>query len=89
MWGRTVWGRTEWAELSGPEPCRAELRLIASNKMIRPRLESDHVLAQAFNLYVGGHVHQDIASLQHSDPVSRILGACLAPEISHWSGATR
>ena len=57
--------------------------------MIRPHLESDHVLAQAFNLRVGGTCIEDVASLQYSDPVSRILGACLAPEISHWSGATR
>lgn len=46
----------------------------------RPYHESDHVLAQAFNLYVGGTCIEDVANLQHSEPVRRILGACRVPD---------
>lgn len=49
-------------------------------KVHRPYRESDHVLAQAFNLYVGGTCLEDIANLQHSKPVLRILGACRIPD---------
>jgi Transposase DDE domain group 1 len=49
-------------------------------KLNRPYHESDHVLAQAFNLYVGGTCIEDVASLQHSEAVLRILGACRIPD---------
>ncbi|MEN8185135.1 MAG: IS1380 family transposase [Myxococcota bacterium] len=42
--------------------------------------ESDHVLAQALNLYVGGECLEDQASLQHDAGVLRILGACRLPD---------
>lgn len=45
-----------------------------------PYHESDHVLAQALNLYVGGTCIEDIASLQHSEAVRRILGAPRIPD---------
>jgi hypothetical protein len=46
----------------------------------RPYRESDHVLAQALNLYVGGTCIEDVASLQHSEAVRRIIGACRIPD---------
>lgn len=45
-----------------------------------PYHESDHVLAQALNLYVGGTCIEDIANLQHSEAVRRILGAPRIPD---------
>lgn len=46
----------------------------------RPYRESDHVLAQALNLYVGGTCIEDVASLQHSEAARRIIGACRIPD---------
>lgn len=40
-------------------------------KQHQPFHESDHILAQAFNLYVGGTTLEDLASLQHDEAVRR------------------
>jgi hypothetical protein len=45
-----------------------------------PYHESDHVLAQALNLYVGGTCIEDVANLQHSEAARRIIGACRVPD---------
>ena len=45
-----------------------------------PYHESDHVLAQALNLYTGGTCIEDIANLQHSEAVRRLLGAPRIPD---------
>ena len=45
-----------------------------------PYHESDHVLAQAFNLYVGGTCIEDMANLQQSEAVLRLVGACRIPD---------
>ena len=45
-----------------------------------PYHESDHVLAQALNLYAGGTCIEDIANLQHSVAVLRFLGASRIPD---------
>lgn len=45
-----------------------------------PFHESDHILAQALNLYVGGTTLEDLGSLQHDEAVKRILGACRLPD---------
>jgi hypothetical protein len=49
-------------------------------KIHLPFHESDHVLAQALNLYVGGECLEDQASLQHDTGVLRMLGACRLPD---------
>ena len=49
-------------------------------KQHQPYTESDHVLAQALNLYVGGTCIEDLAGLQHSEAVRRLLGACRLPD---------
>ena len=46
----------------------------------RPYHESDHVLAQVLNLYVGGTCIEDVANLQHSEAARRIIGACRIPD---------
>lgn len=46
----------------------------------RPYRESDHVLTHAYNLFVGGTAIEDIADLQVSEPVRRILGAQQIPD---------
>lgn len=46
----------------------------------RPYSEADHVLTHAFNLYLGGTAIEDIADLQQSDPLKRILGASRIPD---------
>ena len=38
------------------------------------------MLAQALNLYVGGTCIEDIANLQQSEAVLRLVGACRIPE---------
>ena len=48
----------------------------------RPFHESDHVLTHAYNLFVGGTAIEDIADLQHSEPVRRMLGASRIPDPS-------
>jgi hypothetical protein len=45
-----------------------------------PYHESDHVLAQALNLYSGGTCLEDMANLQQSEAVLRMLGACRLPD---------
>jgi hypothetical protein len=54
-----------------------ELSLLASH---RPFQESDHVLTHVYNLYAGGTCIEDIADLQTSEPVRRILGADRIPD---------
>ncbi len=49
-------------------------------KLHLPFHESDHVLAQALNLYVGGECLEDQATLQHDEGVLRMLGACRLPD---------
>jgi hypothetical protein len=46
----------------------------------RPYYESDHVLAQALNLYAGGTCLEDQAALQHDEGVLRLLGAVRIPD---------
>jgi hypothetical protein len=54
-----------------------ELSLLASH---RPFHESDHVLTHVYNLFAGGTCIEDIADLQTSEPVRRILGADRIPD---------
>jgi hypothetical protein len=49
-------------------------------KLHLPYFESDHVLAQAANLYVGGTCIEDMANLQNSEAALRLLGACRIPD---------
>ena len=49
-------------------------------KIHLPFHESDHVLAQALSLYVGGECLEDQAALQHDEGVLRLLGACRLPD---------
>lgn len=49
-------------------------------KSHRPYRESDHVLTHAYNLFAGGSAIEDIADLQQSEPVRRILGAPRIPD---------
>jgi len=44
-------------------------------KVHLPYHESDHILAIAANLFVGGTCLEDQANLQHSEAVRRMLGA--------------
>jgi hypothetical protein len=46
----------------------------------RPFHESDHVLTHVYNLFVGGSAIEDIADLQHSEPVRRMLGTSRIPD---------
>ena len=46
----------------------------------RPFHESDHVLTHVYTLYAGGTCIEDIADLQTSEPVRRILGADRIPD---------
>ena len=54
-----------------------ELSLLAAH---RPFHESDHVLTHVYNLYAGGTCIEDIADLQTSEPVRRMLGADRIPD---------
>jgi hypothetical protein len=54
-----------------------ELSLLASH---RPFHESDHVLTHVYNLYAGGTCIEDIADLQTSEPVRRLLGTNRVPD---------
>lgn len=49
-------------------------------KIHLPYHESDHVLAQTMNLYVGGTCIEDMMYLQHDEGVLRMLGACRLPD---------
>lgn len=53
------------------------LRLL---KLHLPYTEADHVLTQTYNLYVGGTCLEDMANLQGSEAVRRMLGACRLPD---------
>ena len=53
------------------------LRLL---RIHRPYRESDHVLTHVYNLFAGGSAIEDIADLQLSEPVRRILGADRIPD---------
>ncbi|HTF86934.1 MAG TPA: transposase [Planctomycetota bacterium] len=67
------------AKLGLPQAIDARLDLLQSR---RPFHESDHVLTHAYNLFVGGTAIEDIAELQHSEPVRRMLGASRIPDPS-------
>jgi hypothetical protein len=54
-----------------------DLSLLAAH---RPFHESDHVLTHVYNLYAGGTCIEDIADLQTSEPVRRMLGAERIPD---------
>ena len=45
-----------------------------------PYHESDHVLTQVYNLFVGGRCIEDIAHLQHSAAAKHLVGACRIPD---------
>jgi len=45
-----------------------------------PYTESDHVLSHVYNLFVGGSCLEDMANLQGSEAVRRMLGACRLPD---------
>ena len=49
-------------------------------KLHMPYHESDHLLAQAYNLFVGGSCLQDLQNLQDADAVKRLLGAVRLPD---------
>ena len=49
-------------------------------KVHAPYHESDHVLTQAMSLFVGGSCLEDIAQLQHSEAVRRLVGAPRLPD---------
>ncbi len=49
-------------------------------KIHNPYHESDHVLAQALNLYVGGTCLEDMMYLQGDEAVLRMFGACRLPD---------
>jgi|GEM_PF-788318 len=49
-------------------------------KQHRPFFESDHVLIHAYNLFVGGNCLEDIANLQCSEPIRRLIGAKRIPD---------
>lgn len=49
-------------------------------KQPKPYHESDHILTQAFSLYVGGTCLEDLSALQHSKAVQRLVGACRLPD---------
>lgn len=60
-----------------PQSINAALSLLRAH---RPFSESDHVLTHAYNLFVGGTCIEDIAHLQASKPVRRLLGAARIPD---------
>jgi len=49
-------------------------------KLNLPYFESDHILAHALNLYVGGTCIEDMSKLQGDDAVLRMLRACRLPD---------
>lgn len=49
-------------------------------KQHKPYHESDHVLALAMSLFVGGTCIEDLGNLQNSEAVRRLLGACRLPD---------
>lgn len=67
------------ARLRVPQAINGQLSLLSSH---RPYHESDHVLTHVYNLFVGGTAIEDIADLQLSEPVKRILGTSRIPDPS-------
>lgn len=65
------------AKLKLPQAIDRDIRLF---KRHSPFHESDHVLAHVYNLFVGGDNIEDIADLQHSEAVCRLLGAGRLPD---------
>jgi hypothetical protein len=65
------------ARLKLPQAIDQSLCLLQSH---RPFHESDHVLTHVYNLFVGGENIEDIAELQHSQAVCRMLGAARLPD---------
>ncbi len=63
--------------LEVPRALNRALSLLQSH---RPFTEADHILTHAYNLYVGGTCIEDIANLQGSEPVRRMLGAVRIPD---------
>ena len=55
-------------------------RSIPLLKVNLPYFESDHILTQVYNQYVGGGCIEDISNLQHSQAVKHLLGACRIPD---------
>lgn len=53
---------------------------VAVLKLHMPYHESDHILAQALNLYVGGTCLEDLMHLQQDEAAKRVLGACRLPD---------
>lgn len=45
-----------------------------------PYHESDHVLTHVYNLFIGGECSEDIANLQLSEPIRRMLGTRRIPD---------
>ncbi len=65
------------SKLRLPQSIDKHLNLL---KQHRPFSESDHVLAQTYNLFVGGGCIEDMANLQNSECALRMLGACRFPD---------
>ncbi len=65
------------ARLRMPQSIDRHLSLLRSR---RPFHESDHVLTHVYNLFAGGTAIEDIADLQHSEPVRRLLGTPRIPD---------
>jgi hypothetical protein len=65
------------ARLGLPQLIDERLTLL---KQHRPFTEADHVLAHTYNLFVGGSCIEDMANLQHSEAVLRLLGASRLPD---------
>lgn len=55
-------------------------RAVELLKQHNPYHESDHIIAQAMNLYVGGTCLEDMAKLQGDEGVLRMLKACRLPD---------
>jgi len=65
------------ATLKLPQAIDRDIKLF---KRHSPFHESDHVLTHVYNLFVGGDNIEDIADLQHSEAVCRMLGAGRLPD---------
>ena len=65
------------SRLGLPAEIDASLDLLRAH---RPYSEADHVLTHVYNLFVGGTCIEDIAHLQGSEPIRRLLGARSIPD---------
>ena len=65
------------SRLGAARTLNERLDLLSSH---RPFTESDHVLAHVYNLFVGGTCLEDLANLQGSEAVLRMLGAARLPD---------